>query len=108
MVETIKFANFITKGLEIQKNEYDDRIFTGHITAEIVDRQGEIIDIDEVAKIIGNYMEVNPVLSEIHSNRICGQVLEYGKSTIEGHPSIKIKAKIYKKKGVTLYDKVWE
>lgn len=108
MVETVVFGTFLTKGIEISKEEAANRVFTGHITSEIVDKQDEIIAQSEVAKIMDTFMSINPVISDSHSNRMVGKVLSYEKSEIEGHPSIKIKAQIYKNDKVTLYDKVWD
>lgn len=106
-MENINFTNFITKGLETSEQD-GRRIVKGHITAEIVDRQGEFIAVNEVLDIIKNYMEINPVVSDYHSNRMVGKVLSYQKSSIDGHPSVYIEAEIYKKKGVSLYDRVWD
>lgn len=105
MAETIKFTNFVTKGLEINDEK---RIFKGHITAEIVDRQNEFVAIQEVLKKMGNYMAVAPNVSEVHSNRTVGKVDLYKQSEIEGHPSVYIEAHVFKQDGVTLYDHVWE
>lgn len=106
MTEWVEFPNFITKGIEIEKS--NRRILTGHITAEIIDRQQEFIFVKEVLAIMKNFMEVNPVISDFHSNRMVGRVLDYEKSEYQGVPTVKITAEIYKKDGVTLYDKVWE
>lgn len=107
MENSVNFTNFITKGLETEEKD-ERRIVKGHITAEVVDRQDEYVAIDEVLSIIKNYMDVNPVVSDYHSNRMVGEVLKYEKSEIEGHPSVFVETEIYKKDGVTLYDRVWE
>lgn len=107
MENSVNFTNFITKGLETEERD-ERRIVKGHITAEVVDRQDEFVAINEVLAIMKNYMDVNPVVSDYHSNRMVGEVLKYEKSEIEGHPSIFVETEIYKKDGVTLYDKVWE
>jgi len=101
-----EFINFITKGIEFEKDG-DRRIFSGHITAEIVDHQNEFIFIKEVMDVMETFMKVLPVLSEAHSNRMIGKVLSYEKSEIEGHESVKITAEVFKQDGVTLYDNVW-
>jgi len=106
MTEWVEFPNFITKGIEIEKG--DRRILSGHITAEIIDRQQEFIFVKEVMSIMKNFMEVNPVISDFHSNRMVGRVLDYEKSEYQGVSTVKITAEIYKKDGVTLYDKVWD
>jgi len=106
MTEYVDFTNFVTKGIEIEKS--DRRIFKGHITAEIIDRQQEFVFVKEVMAIMKNFMEVNPVISDFHSNRMVGRVLDYEKSEYEGVPTVKITGEVYKKDGVTLYDKIWD
>lgn len=101
------FPSLITKGLETVEED-GRRIFKGHITAEIVDRQQEFIFVKEVMAIMDTFMSVNPVLSESHTNRMVGKVLNYEKSEINGVQSVLITGEVYKKEGVTLYDKVWE
>lgn len=106
MTDWITFDRFITKGITIEKS--DRRIFKGHITAEIIDRQQEFIFVAEVMKIMKAFMEVNPVISDFHSNRMVGQVLKYEQSEYQGVATVLITGLIYKKDGITLYDKVWE
>ena len=53
------------------------------------------------------FMEVNPVISDYHSNRMVGKVLNYEQSSYQGVATVLITAEVYKKDGVTLYDKVW-
>ena len=54
-------------------------------------------------------MSIKPVMSEIHTNRITGEVLSYEKSIVPDTdiPAIKVKCKVFKADGVTLYDRVW-
>ncbi len=106
MTEWVKFDRFITKGITVEKG--DRRIFKGHITAEIVDRQQEFIFVAEVMKIMKAFMEVNPVISDFHSNRMVGTVLKYEQSEYQGVATVLITGEIYKKDGITLYDKVWD
>ena len=108
MVETVEFTNFITKDFKIEKDDQNRRIFSGHITAEVVDRQNEFVFQKEVMAIMDVYMSINPVMSEVHSNRIVAKVLNYEKSEIDGHPSVKITGEVYKHPMVKLYDNVWE
>ena len=106
MADWVTFDQFVTKGIEIEKG--DRRIFTGHITAEIIDRQNEFIFVAEVMKIMKTFMSVNPVISDFHSNRMVGRVLKYEQSEYQGVATVLITGEVYKKDGVTLYDKVWE
>lgn len=108
-MQEYSFNKIITKSIEIEKDS-DKRIFTGYITAEIVDKQGEFIFVDEMFPILEKLMKINPVMSEIHTNRITGKLLKIEKSTIPETdiPAIKCKCEVYKSEGVTLYDRVWE
>lgn len=107
MTEYIDFPTFITKGLTVETGD-ERRIFKGHMTAEIIDKQQEFVFVNEVMKVMENYMSVNPVLSDYHSNRMVGRVLKYEKSEYKGVPTVLITGEVYKKDGVTLYDKIWE
>ena len=107
MVEYIEFPDFITKGIEVDTAD-ERRIFKGHITAEIIDRQQEFIFVKEVMKIMETFMSVNPVISDYHSNRMVGKVLSYEKSEYQGVATVLITGEVYKKDGITLYDKVWD
>lgn len=108
MAENYLFTNFITKALEV--GDSDERTFTGYITAEVIDKQGEFIFVDEMMPIMEKFMSIKPVMSEIHTNRITGEVLSYAKSVVPDTdiPAIKIEARIFKAEGVTLYDRVWK
>lgn len=107
MVEYVEFPDFITKGIEVDTAD-ERRIFKGHITAEIIDRQQEFIFVKEVMKIMETFMSVNPVISDYHSNRMVGKVLSYEKSEYQGVATVLITGEVYKKDGITLYDKVWD
>lgn len=106
MTEVVEFPEFITKAITVEKG--DLRIFKGHITAEIIDKQQEFIFVKEVMKIMKTFMEVNPVISDYHSNRMVGKVLDYEQSSYQGVATVLITAQVYKKDGITLYDKVWK
>jgi len=108
MSEEYVFTNFLTKSLEV--GDSDERTFTGYITAEVIDKQGEFIFVDEMMPIMEKFMNIRPVMSEIHTNRITGDVLGFSKATVPDTDilAIKIDAKVFKSEGVTLYDRVWE
>ena len=106
-MEEIRFANFITRGFE-KGDDDNTRIFKGHISAEIVDRQNEYVAQNEIMKKIDLFMKLTRGVSETHSNRIVGQIDKYEKSEIQGHPSVYVEGHVFKQDGVTLYDSVWE
>jgi len=107
MTEFVEFTQFVTKGIKIERDD-DRRIFKGHITAEIIDRQQEFIFVKEVMGIMDAFMKVNPVISDEHTNRMVGRVLDYEKSEIGGVASVMITAEIYKSDTFELYDRVWK
>lgn len=107
MTEYVQFPTLITKGLEWAETD-GRRIFKGHITAEIIDKQNEFIFVKEVMAIMDEFMKINPVMSEVHTNRMVGKVLGYEKSEYKGVPTVQITGQVYKSKTITLYDKVWE
>jgi hypothetical protein len=107
MTEYVEFSDFVTKGLTVDTAD-ERRIFKGHITAEIIDRQQEFIFVKEVMKIMEAFMEVNPVISDYHSNRMVGKVLSYEQSEYKGVATVLITGEVYKKEGITLYDKIWD
>lgn len=108
MTQEYLFNKFVTKAIEI--GDDNQRTFSGYITAEIVDKQGEFIFVDEMMPIMEKFMKIMPVMSEVHTNRITGEVLGYSKTVVPDTdiPAIKIDAKVFKAEGVTLYDRVWK
>ena len=107
MTEFVEFSTFVTKGLTVSTGD-QRRIFKGHITAEIIDKQQEFIFVKEVMKIMEAFMDVNPVISDYHSNRMVGKVLSYEKSEYKGVATVLITGEVYKREGITLYDKIWD
>lgn len=108
MTEYEYFPELITKGITVEKREDEKRIFKGHITAEIVDKQQEFIFVKEVMAIMEEFMKINPVMSEVHTNRMVGKVLGYEKSEYKGVSTVLITGEVYKSDKFKLYDKVWE
>ena len=104
MVEDIVFNKFVTKGINIEKD--DARTFSGHISAEIVDKQNEFVTQGEIMKTMDSWLSCGAPITDAHSNRIVGKGLEYEKSEYEGTPTVKIKAEIYK--AYKLHDDVWK
>lgn len=100
------FGKFVTNDLNVTSN--DDRIFTGYISVEVPDRDREIMAIDDILKAIDHYMSTLPVISDSHTNRMVGKMLEYERSEYKGHPAIRMRGQIFKNDAVSLYDAVWE
>lgn len=104
------FNKVLTKAIEIEKDS-DKRIFTAYITSEVIDKQGEIIFVDEIFPVLEKFMKRNPAMTEIHSNRITGMVHQIEKSFVPEFPeipAIKCKCEIYKEEDHDLFDRVWK
>jgi len=100
------FSKFVTNEISVENS--NDRIFTGYMSVEVPDRDNEIMAIQDIMKIIDNYMGTLPVISDSHTNRMVGKVLEYQETEYDGHPAIKVRAQVFKNDRVSLYDRVWE
>ncbi len=70
----------------------DDRIFKAWGSVEVVDKDGEVLPIDEFKKIMPLIMKRGGNLIDSHSNRIIGKILNY---EFKEHP-------YFKKEGVLL------
>lgn len=108
MAEYVYFPSLITKGITTEKRDDGRRIFKGHITAEIIDKQQEFIFVKEVMDIMDEFMKISPHLSEVHTNRMVGKVIGYEKSEINGVQSVLITGEVFKSEKFQLYDKVWD
>ncbi len=106
MEAEFSFNKFITKGIKIEKDDDEKRTFSGHISAEIVDKQNEFIAQNEIVKSMDSWLNCGAPLSDAHSNRIVGKGTSYEKSEYEGTPTVKIHGEIYKE--YTLHDEVWK
>jgi len=76
----------------------DDRIIQGWGTVEVRDKQGELLPIEEFEKIMPIIMDRGGVLTDSHSNRVIGKILNY---EIKTHPETG-------KKGVFLTAKIFD
>ena len=103
------FTRFITKDLVIKSEE--ERTIQGIVTAEIVDKQGEITIRDALLKAIKKYMKnTNRSMSDTHTNRTVGQwnkaypveIVDLDDNKIAG---IVVEGHIFK--GTKMYDDIW-
>ena len=106
MADQFSFNKFVTKDLKILKDDKEKRTFSGHISAEVIDKQEEYIAQEEIMKSMDSWLECGASLSDAHSNRIVGKGTEYEKSTYEGVPTVKIYGEIYKK--YSLHNEIWK
>ncbi len=105
MGDSFSFSKFVTKGINIEKDD-EKRIFSGHIGADIVDRQNEFVATEEILKTMDSWMDCGAPITDSHSNRIVGKGLGYEKGEYEGTPTVKISAQIYKR--YKLHNDVWK
>lgn len=86
----------------------DDRLVRGWGTVEVVDKDGQIIPISEVKKIILKMMDLGLPIIDNHTNKKVGKVLnyEFKQNPISGTEGLLLTYKI--DKGFPLFDKVWE
>ena len=104
MADIVEFKSFVTKGFAVDDGA--ERTFSGHITAEVVDKQNEFIAQEEILKVMGKWMRCGRSISDSHSNRIVGKGIAYEPSEFEGVPTVKIKGQIYNE--YLLHDYVWK
>ena len=99
MVEQLFFSKLVTKDLTAV--ESNRRLFEGVLTVEMKDRQGEITIRDELLKVLPIWLARGGPITDTHSNRVVGQGINFGSTTIVGecgksYPAITIQGEIYK------------
>lgn len=113
-VNTVVFTGFNNCG-QVLKAISDipsaDRFFEGVLSAQVIDKQGEVTITDELLKVLPIWMASGAPISDTHSNRIVGQGINFAKTVIktpEGKevPAIKIIGKIHNR-GYELDNAIW-
>ena len=88
----------------------DDRIFKSWGTVEVRDKEGQMIPIDEIKKIMPTLMDRGGIITDRHSNRVVAKILNYNfleKETSDGlKDGIYITGKVFK--NYQIDDMVWE
>ncbi len=88
----------------------DDRIFKSWGTVEVVDKEDQLLPIDEFKKIMPTLMDRGGNITDRHSNKVIAKILNYEwltKETPEGpKDGIYITGKVFK--NYALDDMVWE
>ncbi len=94
--------------LEIFNEE--DRIFKSWGTVEVRDKEGQMIPMEEIKKIMPTLMDRGGIITDRHSNRVVAKILNYEylqKETKEGlKDGIYITGKVFK--DYQIDDMVWE
>ena len=100
----MEITKFVTKGMSVEDGEI--RKFSGYMSAECIDKDGEIIAQQEILKCVGKWMKCGAPISDSHSNRIVGKGLSYEAAEYEGVPAVKMVGEIYNE--YLLHDMVWK
>lgn len=103
MKEDVDFQ-LITK--EIHTVDDNKRLFTGWASVSILDRQGELIPIEELQKTMLSYMDRGGQITDSHTNIVVGKVLSYEIKEKDGIPAVMITGKIFD--NYEIDKKVWE
>jgi len=84
----------------------DDRKFTGFASVETVDKDGEILPIDEIGKHMDTWMKRGAPIIDSHSNRVIGRGLNWQFEDKSGKKGIIITGEVYK--DYKLDNEIWE
>jgi len=109
MVEGVFFNKLVTKSFNITDPER--RLFTGILSVEMKDKQGEIMVIDELMKVLPIWMKRGAPMSNTHTNQIVARGLNFQRVTIKDHegnsyPGVEIMGEVYK--DYQLDNDIWE
>ena len=104
VVKSVNLAEIDPTKLNIVNEE--DRIFKGFLSVEIVDKQGDIVPIEELEKVMTALMKRGGVITDTHTNRVVGKILNWQKVIKDGKPAILITGQIFK--DYKYDDLVWE
>lgn len=110
MADDVFVNKIITKSLIVSKDS-SERFFTGILTVQMKDKQGEILIVDELMKVLPIWMLRGAPLTDTHSNRVIGKGINYAKTIVKGEngetfPAIEITGVIYK--NYKLDDDIWK
>lgn len=84
----------------------DERKFQGYLSVEVVDKQGELIPITEIEKVMDTLMKRGGFITDEHSNRVVGKIVNWQKTEKDGKPAILVTGVIFK--DYKIDDIVWE
>lgn len=82
------------------------RHFAGWATAEVIDKQGDKLEIDAFKKTMKKFMDLGAPLIDQHSNRKVGSYIGYEFRNKGDVPSLWVEGVIYK--GHRIHDATWE
>lgn len=92
----LKSAFVKSDTFQIEEVKESDRIFEGWGSIEMVDRDGDFIPIDAISQVMETYMKRGGVITDSHSSRIVGKMLDWNvKSREDGKKGIWLKGSIH-------------
>lgn len=90
----------------MNKADKDRRLFGGWATVEVVDKQGEKVDIDAFKKVMKAFMDMGGNIIDTHSNKTVAKVLNYEFKKKEGEDALWLDMECYDH--YDYHDEVWE
>jgi len=90
--------------IEIENDK--ERLFKAWATVETVDKQGEIIPVDTIKKLMPLLMDRGGPILDSHTNRPVGKILSYEFKEKDGKPGVMITGKIFDH--YQLDDEIWK
>jgi hypothetical protein len=104
--EVLKISELSVKQMDTDSK---DRLFTGWASVEVVDKDGEVIPIEEMKKHMNDLMDMGGFITDMHTNRVVGKILNWAEQTKKvgrkDVPGIIITGKIFDK--YPTHDEVW-
>ena len=96
------------QGSILKQIDEQERLISGWISVEVVDREGEIVDIDDLKRALVKYFDRGAPLLFAHSNKPVGRILSWEERVHPetGRRGIYVIAKIFR--NYSIDDVVWE
>ena len=86
--------------------EKNARWYAGWASVEMVDKQGDLIEMEGFKKNIEAFFKMGAPIMDKHSNRKVGSYIDYEFKNKNGKPGLYVKGVIYR--GFRIQDEVWE
>ena len=82
------------------------RYFSGWASVEEVDKQGDLVKLDGIEKVMDAYIDRGGPVIDSHSNRTIGHVFDYEVKGLEGKKGLYIHCAMFQNE--RLYDEAWK
>lgn len=90
----------------MNKADNDRRLFGGYATVEVVDKQGELVDIGAFKKSFSAFMEMGGNIIDMHTNKKIARVIGHDFTKKDGKDALWLDMECYKL--YPYHDDVWE